>query len=800
MNTNIMQGLGLAFALFLSAVSARAANTIITREIANAPGWQAEHAYRTDYQAVQAAAVAAGGAGCADNDIVTLRGGTGIDPAKLYLTVHGGDVTVSAIGPAGAYSAVPPNPVSATGGSCRGLTLNITWTGIPSRVLAGPGWTPGAPGSFINGRPLYLWQATSTGTSGKTAPNLAGSCAAGAAVTDGGVTWKCVTIVDYNTITGFLWDNRAWQPNAAYFAYDNIVNAGRSYILAWGTSQSLDKPPFTCKSASSGGPTGTGLNIRDGECAWTYIADVGANGTYTSRKSYIPTDIYFAGGGHPATGISDYHTGRIWYGGAAQQEYVGGSGGETDPVTVSNRYSNTNSIYNKGEVHVVCGDDHAKQAWSSAVPGNACAGTIAQFPEALAGGYQITLEASAADRFNNHPQIRNYPLIYNAANGVAIHGVTAASNPYNFSGNGGGLHGGDALSVGFNNSVTAAYLQLKADHGSGFDGEPNGNGTCVYDSLIDATGWGTGSPWVVTQDGGGCTLQNIIIARGNNLTAALYYHYVPSPVNNTIVALGTAPACMYTFATMALGGPATYIGNYCAGFTHQATADIWVSELTESITSATTQIRSTQRQPLHAPYFIVDQEQMDCPYVPGKPEKCSGSNGNEVLDVVRGFGGSTATAHAKGAIVANNWPPFTLSTSKHNAVSNALATSASLYKGYIQGYMGTLGAINYPGVGNTCGAGNTGTCYGRAGSVELMNPYGDFRLKPTSNLRGAGTQASYHCAGKLVEADCRTGSVWTNDHDITGVARPTGAYDIGAFQTTGERSPGRTPAGKANTR
>ena len=111
--------LSLALALLWTSI-ADAHNTVITRQIANAPGWVTGTGYKSNYQAVQDATIAAG-SGCANGDIVTLSGGTGT-AAKLQIAVSGGSMSVSAVGPAGTYSSVPSNPVTATGGSWKRTT------------------------------------------------------------------------------------------------------------------------------------------------------------------------------------------------------------------------------------------------------------------------------------------------------------------------------------------------------------------------------------------------------------------------------------------------------------------------------------------------------------------------------------------------------------------------------------------------------------------------------------------------------------------------------------------------------
>jgi len=74
------------------------------------------------------AAVAAGGAGYQVNDILHVAGGEFEVPARLKVTAEVGNViTGVSVDHEGAYSSVPANPVSVTGGSGAGATFNLTW-------------------------------------------------------------------------------------------------------------------------------------------------------------------------------------------------------------------------------------------------------------------------------------------------------------------------------------------------------------------------------------------------------------------------------------------------------------------------------------------------------------------------------------------------------------------------------------------------------------------------------------------------------------------------------------------------
>lgn len=88
-----------------------------------------------DDQYLAAATVQAGGTGYAVDDILTFSGGTGTAAQVKVTAVSSGVVTsvvpyqttASSFNFLGNYSAVPANPVSTTGGTGTGCTLNATW-------------------------------------------------------------------------------------------------------------------------------------------------------------------------------------------------------------------------------------------------------------------------------------------------------------------------------------------------------------------------------------------------------------------------------------------------------------------------------------------------------------------------------------------------------------------------------------------------------------------------------------------------------------------------------------------------
>ncbi len=239
---------------------------------------------------------------------------------------------------------------SPTPGPLNPLVFNVAnapvWTAgatiaAGSRVTAGPGWNGSA---YVQGQPIYLWAlAGSGGTTGGSQPaglsscpspanvggGLDGSTPAGwsgaTSVTDNGLTWKCLAVVDYVTMSDAAADDVPWAPTSqfAYFGY--VLNAGHVYI---NTDESVDP----CITASGGGPTSTaGGVITDGTCGWRYQQDF----TYSSRRQRVGHQVYTGLGGWESQYSYEIHY-VVWYGGVAKPVYQAGVAGEADNIAIAN--------------------------------------------------------------------------------------------------------------------------------------------------------------------------------------------------------------------------------------------------------------------------------------------------------------------------------------------------------------------------------------------------------------------------------------------------------------------------------
>ena len=98
--------------------------------------------------------VAAGGSGYTVGDVLTVVGGTqsGGAATLTVATVSAGAVTTVTVSNAAAYSVLPTNPVSITGGTGTGATFNLTWSVIGFNIdTAGSGYVEQPTVSFSGG-------------------------------------------------------------------------------------------------------------------------------------------------------------------------------------------------------------------------------------------------------------------------------------------------------------------------------------------------------------------------------------------------------------------------------------------------------------------------------------------------------------------------------------------------------------------------------------------------------------------------------------------------------------------------
>lgn len=213
-----------------------------------------------------------------------------------------------------------------------------------ARVNAGPAWNGSA---YTSGLKLCLFGLVTPGTSGSDPTVFNTACTSGTpsnrggipggawpgatTVTDGGVTWALLTVVDEISVSAASSDtNTPWAQSTAYINGAYVLNGGNAYVNAAGTAS-------PCTSASSGsGPSSTTFNaapVADGTCSWSFRAKI----LYSSHNAMPPHQ--FAYGTDIAaipeiSLVSDIHF-NLWWGGTGAPKYWAGHGGENDPITLS---------------------------------------------------------------------------------------------------------------------------------------------------------------------------------------------------------------------------------------------------------------------------------------------------------------------------------------------------------------------------------------------------------------------------------------------------------------------------------
>ncbi|HUC11951.1 MAG TPA: hypothetical protein VL985_16235 [Stellaceae bacterium] len=397
-------------------------------------------------------------------------------------------------------------------GPSQPLTINVanapgwqpdTAYAIGDRVVAGAGWTPGKPGAFTSGQPIYLWAAISGGTSAATgdgprrcpSPARTGGISTGhwsgaTTALDGTVGWVCLTKVDYVTLTGALIDAPPWAPYSPYYSYQWVTNAGNSYRMLTDEHAA----PYTCTSGASG-PIGD-----DGTCSWGYQGTV----TYSSLNNRWPHQLSVKGPNAEPEMQFNYDVDiLLWYGGAKRPSYQPGQEGEANPITM---WFHDDFL---GEMGTAC-----YHAYGLLDNNNNCA-------------VWFDLKAAPGDSFADNARPGTTPLRADPTKGVAI----LSKAPW--------VPGGPGDAIGLSDSFgTLENLQLLSINGPVIDtysgpGNHHCNAITVRRSILDAGG-GKG---VVELDGVPNINNDVLIYRGSFAGGfAVYSNYAGNVYNNTAIA------------------------------------------------------------------------------------------------------------------------------------------------------------------------------------------------------------------------------------------------------------------------
>jgi len=461
-------------------------------------------------------------------------------------------------------SGTAPNP-----GPTNPMTINVAnapeWqTGhvyvAGDRVVAGPAWVAGSPGSYTNGSAVYLWATTNGGTSlgsgngpqtcgtpantggGIVNPTSAPAGWSGATTaSDNGITWTCLSKVDYVTMTGaFADDPSAWATGTTYFNNAWVVNAGNGYRM----TASMASPPYTCLSASSGsGPTGTtlGLDIADNTCNWQYQGAI----TYTSLANQWPHQFNPKTNNDFGEVKTNYRVNlNVWYGGKERQVYQPGQNGEKNPILMT-----FHNDVSDGPPYL----QNCKQGWFAsgitlayAGAGQvSCNGTGLDFPwtvTAVAGDSWVDNVTAAAGPMRADPT-KGVMFYSTQAFSVSGNYYTSAGEPFAFS---------DQEGYVSRLQFQAVASTIGAFAHSGGPGNQAANNIVLTQSILDAGG----GPGVIYLDSAIVFANNLLIYRGSTPGCYAIKVSYPGPVyNNTAIGNGTANC---TFIQSQNDGVGTY--------------------------------------------------------------------------------------------------------------------------------------------------------------------------------------------------------------------------------------------------
>jgi hypothetical protein len=497
---------------------------------------------------------------------------------------------------------VPPgySPWNASGGAAADpgpnhpMTINVAnapgWQANHSyvagdRVVAGPGWNAGSPGSFTSGQALYLFATTTASGTSASSGNGPQSCpspanvggglvnptsapsgwASATHVTDGGVTWVCLTPVDYVTLTGAFGDSAVVWASGQQYGFDQwVVFGGQSYRMDTPETSS----PYTCTSDGSAPSNDTG-------CSWEGHGAI----TYSSMAHQWPHELYPSGSGGIGEIQFDYQTNlTLWYGGAAQTEYLSGSNGESDPIVME-----FHSDY-IDEAEIEC----YKATGLGVHPSQGC-GVPTNF----------VMNAAPGDSFQDNITAASGPLRPDPTKGVMLDSTSpwVCATPYT------GVPLGVSDSFGTIERVQAESSNsgVFLGHGSG-PGNDHTNDISILDDILYSVGGTdgtcgrgmTGGSVVASGDSGWVFGNDVIIQGGCGPGAGINTGFSGVIYNNTLIGPGsgcsTGTAITEYSTSNTSYGQETVYNNVFVGFMNPAaggTGVIWPPTGIESGYNAT---------------------------------------------------------------------------------------------------------------------------------------------------------------------------------------------------------------------
>jgi hypothetical protein len=388
---------------------------------------------------------------------------------------------------------------------------------VGDRVVAGPALV--IPSTYTNGSNLYLWAvdaggggtSSGSGNGPQTCTTPAGTggiptatWAGATRVTDGGVSFVCLTKVDYVTITGFGCDDaRNWVTGTVYHLIDSVVRSGHCY-----TNNVVFNGTDPCTSGS--GPTGTTFNspVIDNGCRWWYEGDV----IYSSQANRLPHQLYNEAGGYIIQYAQNV-TVQLWWGGNQRTHYGPGQPGELSPLQI-----HWHSDYT-GEYAMFCidGTTDITNCVSAGVP------------------YVVTYSPAPGDGLKDNCPPSSCPLRYDETKGVAIFnnaapGANGAAETLNLGDSYTQLTG---LQI---QSTQSAALPTTTNGGDYALGPSNTNGVHIKQSILIGASAG-----VVSCDYD-CNIDNSLLILNSSTTDAIiaYFKYQAAIHDSTFICAGGA--------------------------------------------------------------------------------------------------------------------------------------------------------------------------------------------------------------------------------------------------------------------
>ena len=429
------------------------------------------------------------------------------------------------------------------------MTQGNAGTSTPaSRILGGPGCNSGG---FTSGSDCWVWQALGGGTTSAsgdpvatwtcdTPANTGGiystSFSGASTETDNGITFACLYKADYPNWTSFEVDtNLNWHTSSGsctvhdpaigcYWYWDIVYNHNNGNVYRQINGE-FNAGQYLCPSATSGpGPSGTGANISDGSCAWTFVGKL----IYSSQAHQLPHwSIPLPLSVAPTSGPNFNTTVLVAYGGHDQQTYQGGQNNEFDPITLEAH------IGYIGEGGAGCPNGAASPL--PAAPSFPTFSVGSQmFPYGCNGylsGFTITVKTPPGDSAGVNIFPGTGPLQIDSSKGVTF---------YNNSAFNGSTGAGDAMFMDDSNVIISG-IQFHSVNGFALFGAASGvypfadDVTLVGNQFLSDAGDGT-----VTLDAGSL-IQNNVFASGSSTSACvgLWLKYVGALVNNTFLGPGS---------------------------------------------------------------------------------------------------------------------------------------------------------------------------------------------------------------------------------------------------------------------